>query len=109
MTMGDPRKKQKGGENAGVATRHWSLLQDTDEGRNKSKRTQEEKQKPHRGPVSEYIRQVHRLMLPMIVLKMGFRTHRTSIVSLTRIKLKQIIQVDCCFYGTVWCVFYNII
>ena len=38
---------------------------------------------------------------------MGIRTHRINIVSLTRIKLRQIIQVDCCFYGTVQCVFYN--
>ena len=39
--------------------------------------------------------------------KMGFRTHRTSNVSLTRSKLSQIIQIDCCFYGTVRCVFNN--
>ena len=74
-----------------------------------TQRDQQKKQKPHRGHVSEYTWQVHRSMVPMILSKMGFRTHRTNIVSLTRIKLRQIIQVDCCFYGTVRCVFYNII
>ena len=63
---------------------------------------------PQRGHVSAYTRQVHRSVIPMMILyKMGIRTHRINIVSLTRIKLRQIIQVDCCFYGTVRCVFYN--
>ena len=41
---------------------------------------------------------------------MGFRIHRTNKtnnVSLTRSKLSQIIQIDCCLYGTVRCVFIN--
>ena len=73
-----------------------------------TQRTQQKKRKPHRGPVCKYTRHVHRQMVPMILSKMGFRTtYRTNIVSLTRIKLRQIIQIDCCFYGTVRCVFYN--
>ena len=72
-----------------------------------TQRAQQKKQKPHREYVREHTRQVHQSMVPMILSKMGFRTHRTNIVSLTRIKLRQIIQIDCCFYGTVRCVFYN--
>ena len=52
-----------------------------------TQRDQHKKQKPHRGNVW----QAQRLALQTIVIKMGFyRAH--TIVSLTRIKLKQIIQ-----------------
>ena len=71
--------------------------------------SQQKKRKPHRGHASTYTWQVHRSVITRTLYQMGIRTHRINIVSLTRIKLRQIIQVDCCFYGTVQCVFYNII
>ena len=67
---------------------HRSVLQDTGKDAINpmtTQRAQQKKQKPHRGHVSEYKRQVHRSMVPMILSKMGFRTHRTNIVSLTRL------------------------
>ena len=57
-----------------------------------TQRGQQKKHKPHRGHASEYTRQVHRSVVPMILSRMGIRTHRINIVSLTRIKLRQIIQ-----------------
>ena len=43
-----------------------------------TQRTQHKKQKPHRRPVSAHVRQVCRLALPMIVIKMGFRIVHTQ-------------------------------